>query len=307
MGRDLKDITSIELYAGSKEERLPGFCSDFPYIASRVDLDQYRGYYCPWHWHRPIELFYVESGALEYCTPGGKLIFKAGSGGMVNSNILHMTRAKGKGGKNIQLLHIFDSSFIGGEQGSRIHQKFIMPVVTASQLEMIPLYPGNPEQEGIIKLIRDSFSLREQEMGYEIKLREALAEIWLQLFAISRSLLKEKKPYDKTNDKLKSMMVYVHEHYAEKISVAELAAAAFCSERECFRAFRNCLHMTPVEYIQSYRLQMACQMLEKSRESMTSVSHACGLGSSSYFGKVFHDRVGCTPLEYRQKWQKSDR
>lgn len=306
MSTDLKDITSIELYAGSKEERLPDFCPDFPYIASRADLDQYRGYFCPWHWHRPVELFYMESGALEYCTPGGKLIFPAGSGGLVNSNVLHMTRAKGKDTKNIQLLHIFDTSFIGGEQGSRINQKFIMPIVAASQLEILPLYPENPEQEEILKLIRDSFSLEEKELGYEIKLREALAEIWLRLFAISRSLLKEKKPYDKTNDKLKSMMAYVHEHYAEKISVAELAAAAFCSERECFRAFRNCLHMTPVEYIQSYRLQMACQMLEKGQESVTNVSLACGLGSSSYFGKVFHERVGCTPLEYRQKWQDRD-
>lgn len=40
------------------------------------------------------------------------------------------------------------------------------------------------------------------------------------------------------------------------------------------------------EYMTSYRLQMACQMLARGQESITVISHACGLGSSSYFGKV---------------------
>jgi len=102
------------------------------------------------------------------------------------------------------------------------------------------------------------------------------------------------------------MMVYVHEHYADKISIAEIAAAAYSSERECFRVFHDCLHMTPVEYIKTYRLQTACHMLANSREAITYISHACGLGSSSYFGKVFREYTGCTPLEYRRKWQEND-
>ena len=37
----MKDITNIEFRSGSKEERLPGFAPDFPYIASRAELDKY--------------------------------------------------------------------------------------------------------------------------------------------------------------------------------------------------------------------------------------------------------------------------
>lgn len=102
------------------------------------------------------------------------------------------------------------------------------------------------------------------------------------------------------------MMIYIHEHYAEKFSIVEIAAAAFCSERECFRVFRDCLHMTPIEYIKIYRLQIACNMLSKGRESITFISHACGLGSSSNFEKLFREHVGCTPIEYRKRWQDND-
>ena len=39
----MKNIHNIEFYNGSKEELLPGFANDFPYIASRAELDNYAG------------------------------------------------------------------------------------------------------------------------------------------------------------------------------------------------------------------------------------------------------------------------
>ena len=49
------------------------FSADFPYIATRAELDKYTEPFVPWHWHSSVELFYMESGALEYTTPNGKL------------------------------------------------------------------------------------------------------------------------------------------------------------------------------------------------------------------------------------------
>ena len=172
---------------------------------------------------------------------------------------------------------------------------------------MIPLFPGNAEEERILKLLAASFRLSSDEFGYEIKLRETLTEIWLMLFELSRPMREKKGKYNKSNDKIKLMMIYIHEHYKEKISVPALAAAAYLSERECYRVFHDCLHMTPIEYITTYRLQAACQMLVKGQESVTVISHECGLGNSSYFGKVFREYAHCSPIEYRKKWQNSDR
>lgn len=302
----MKIIHNIEFKMGSKEEKLPGFDSDFPYIASYVDLDKYMGRFVPWHWHKAMELFYMESGEMEYYTPKGHFVFPAGSGGMVNSNVLHMTKPMPSNENSIQLLHIFDPSIIAGEQGSRIEQKYVMPITAVPQLEMIALHPDCPGHAKILEKIREAFLLDRQELGFEVRLREALSEIWLGLYELSRPILEQKKKNDKINDTIKMMMIYIHEHYPEKISISELAASAFLSERECFRIFQDCLHMTPMEYLRSYRLQMACQMLAKGQETVSSIGHACGLGSSSFFGKVFRESIGCTPLQYRRNWQNSD-
>ena len=302
----MRNINSIEFYVGSKEELLPDFENDFPYIATRAELDKYIERYVPWHWHKTVELFYMESGSLEYDTPRGKIFFPAGSGGMVNSNVLHMTRAMSQTEKNIQLLHIFDVSLLAGEQGSRIEQKYITPFITAPQIELVPLFPGNTAEEKILKLILEAFHISNKEFGYEMKLREALSEIWLRIFELFGPMKEEKREHSKSNDKIKMMMIYIHEHYQEKISIPELAAAAYLSERECFRVFHDCLHTTPVAYIKAYRLQAACEMLARGRESVTAISHACGLGSSSYFGKVFREYTHFSPTEYRRKWQDCD-
>lgn len=137
----MKNIYSIEFHTGSKEELLPDFANDYPYIASRVELDKHIGRYTPWHWHKAVELFYMESGSLEYDTPGGKLLFPAGSGGMINSNVLHMTKATARTQETVQLIHIFDTSLLSGEQGSRIEQKYITPLTASPQIELIPLFP----------------------------------------------------------------------------------------------------------------------------------------------------------------------
>lgn len=286
----MRIVHSLEFQAGTKEEKLPYDMPDFPYLASRAELDFYREPFVPWHWHNAIELFYMESGELKYYTPHKSIVFPAGSAGMVNANVLHKTQVQTHTEDNIQLLHIFDPQLLAGNRGGLIEQKYISPITTASQVELIALSPDEPAQAAVINLIRAAFSLSENEFGYELKIRTALSRIWLELFPICAPLLQEKsQSKDIVTDKLKGMMIYIHEHYAEKISIRELSSAVFLSERECYRAFQNHLHMTPVDYIRSYRLQIACQMLAESKVPITQVGIACGMGNSSYFGKVFRE------------------
>lgn len=177
----------------------------------------------------------------------------------------------------------------------------------APQIELLAVYPENPAQEELLKLIRESFELSKSDYAYEIRLRAVLSEIWCRFLDLSEPMRKEKEAYNTSNDNIKPMMIWIHEHYMEKITIAQIAASTFISERECFRLFKDCVHMTPMEYLNSYRLQKACHLLAESTVAITDISHMCGLGNSSYFGKMFREQNGCTPLEYRRKWQNCDK
>lgn len=301
-GIAMKYVTHIEFQSSSKEERLPDFEADFPCITTCGPLDPVTRPTVPWHWHKALELFYISSGAIDYYTPRKTVTLHAGCGGLVNSSVLHMTTFRACGSDNFQMRHLFDPAFLSGTPGSRIDVKYVHPL-TASGIELIPLFPDQPEHAPLLDEIRDSFTLSPAAPGYELLLRERLSHIWLKLFALAAHQLSQDAHSDPTSDRVKLMMAYIHEHYAEPLSIRQLAQAAICSERECYRAFHTCLHMTPTAYLQSYRLQMARQQLVSSRDSLTAIAHSCGFGSSSYLGKVFRSAFGCTPMAYRNSWQ----
>lgn len=296
--------SDIDLYPGSQEERLPGFSAQFPHISSYVLLPDDPAGGCIWHWHRSMELFYVEKGTLLYHTPGGQRLFRAGSGGMVNSNVLHRTQSLEA--NTIMRLHLFEPELISGIPGGRVEQRYIAPLVHRPGLELMALSPADPEQAKALELLRQSLSMDETAFGYEMQLQALLSRIWLafaQQLPTETPLSAEPDP---ASEKVKQMLLYMTAHAAEKLTVADIAAAAFCSERECYRCFRACLHTTPSDYLQNLRLQMASRMLIETRLPVTEVAQRCGLGSSSYFGAQFRQNFGCPPTEYRKKWQDFD-
>ena len=296
----MKNVRSLKYKGESREELLPGLEPDFPYIASYVELDKYPGRQVPWHWHKEVELFYMKKGVLEYRTPNGRKVFPAGSGGLLNSNVLHATQPHQGVGDTVQMVHIFDASLIGGIPGSLLERKYVAPIIEAPQMELIGLYPQNPEEASILELLRESFYLPPGDFGYEIRLRSVLSDLWCRLLRVSEPFWSRKDRTDKSDEKIKRMMKYIQDHCAEKLSIPEIAATAYVSERECFRIFRRKLNMPPVEYLKSCWVRKACAMLADGNQSLTDIAQSCGLGSSSYFSKVFREYMDCTPKAYRK-------
>ena len=292
-------ITGIQFMSGSNEERLPDFNADFPCITTCAVLDQRARPAVPWHWHKALELVFIQSGSLIYNTPGGCIRLDAGCGALINSNMLHATALPDGVSSCTQLLHLFDPVFLAGTPGSRIDRKYICPITTSPSTAIIPLFPDQHAHASILHALRESFTLDSGMPGYELVLRERLSSIWLQLYALVCRELRA-PAQDPLSARVKLMMTHIHEHYAEPLCIRDLARAAICSERECYRAFHACLHMTPAAYLQSYRLQMACRMLADDRESLTVIAHSCGFGSSSYLGKIFRAEFGMTPMQYRK-------
>lgn len=291
----MQHINGIQFRYGTNEELLPGFSEDFPYISSFVELDA--KYSIPWHWHKTVELFYIDSGVLEYFTPRGHYVFTQGECGFVNANVLHRTEVPSSSKGVRQMIHIFDPSFISGGCNNRIASKYVMPLILSS-IDVLKFEKGRDEK--IVDGIKAAFSLDENMPGYELRLRFLLSDVWM-MFLSSCQISTDVSSFSDSDARIRKLLGYVFEHYGERISIEHLAASANISQRECYRIFRERLHISPVEYINSYRIQIACQMLISTEKTITEIGQACGLGSNSYFGKVFKAKMGCTPEQFRVK------
>lgn len=304
----LRSFDHIEMRPGGREEVLEDVAEDFPYLAVLSQHDRYCERTVPWHWHQELEFFYVLEGTVDYATPHERMVLPAGTAGFVNANVLHMTRAT-DGAPNVNLLiHMFRPNLVA-ERGSRIWRTLVEPLVRATSIELVAVTPDDAGTAALRDATLAAFDLAvHEEPGWELRLRDALGEIWAGFLEVVRPRLAE-GPAELPNardERLKAMVDYVGRHYPERVEVADIAAAAFTSERECHRTFRECLGQTPSQYLREYRVQQACRMLAHTTRPVAAVARMCGLGSASHFGQVFRDAMGCTPSEYRAAWQKRD-
>jgi len=99
---------------------------------------------------------------------------------------------------------------------------------------------------------------------------------------------------------VRKAMAYIHEHYAEPISLDDIAAYVGFSEQHLSRCFRKEIGITPVDYLRRYRIRQARALLETGDRSITEVALEVGFSGSSYFARVFRAEVGVSPSAYRK-------
>ena len=104
-----------------------------------------------------------------------------------------------------------------------------------------------------------------------------------------------------THPRILRSLLLVEERYREEISVADLAAAANMSVSRFFPLFRKTVGMTPVEYLNHYRVGRAVILLMSSAaHSVEEVAELTGFQSAAYFRRVFKAHTGRSPRDYRQ-------
>jgi AraC family L-rhamnose operon regulatory protein RhaS len=65
---------------------------------------------------------------------------------------------------------------------------------------------------------------------------------------------------------------------------------------------RQLTNMTPLQFLNLYRLQHAAQILVSDQEqTVTEIADRCGFRTSQYFATVFRKHFGMSPLQYRKR------
>lgn len=94
---------------------------------------------------------------------------------------------------------------------------------------------------------------------------------------------------------------YVQENIHRNLTIKDLADKACMSEPNFFRCFKQQYGITPVEYINQQRIQLAMKLLYNTSYSVSDICFACGYNNLNYFQKVFKKAAGDTPANYRKK------
>ena len=102
---------------------------------------------------------------------------------------------------------------------------------------------------------------------------------------------------------LRKLLIYIENHYSDKIDVPTAADIIGLSHSEFSKFFKKQMGQNFVPYTNQVRIANACRKLIATEYSCERVGFECGFSSQSYFKRVFQQIHGITPKQYRTKYR----
>ena len=96
---------------------------------------------------------------------------------------------------------------------------------------------------------------------------------------------------------------WLQKNMARPVAMSELADAMAVSDRTLLRRFGAAIGQTPLEYLQSVRLQAARGLLEAGDMRVQEIAVQVGYSDASSFSRLFRQEIGASPGAYRRRFR----
>ncbi len=100
--------------------------------------------------------------------------------------------------------------------------------------------------------------------------------------------------------RIRPVLEYIDTAYSRRIPLSELAGRMLLSSDHFGMLFHEALGMTPIEYINTVRVNRAMCMLVEGNAPVAQIAGACGFSDARYFYKVFRDKCALSPTALRK-------
>lgn len=283
------------------QEQIPHDDAVFPVTFYSDELASLPNYAGPLHWHPYFEIATAMNGVLDYQVGQNHIILKAGDSIFVNSNMFHGIRQV-SGEIPDPMPNIVFSGTIVAPESSAIYQKYIHPVVKCDALPFIVFRNDSSQYNKVNQYIHDIYSAMRGKSGcYELTVQRNISCIFEYIFHNFDAFPKFEASRIQLNAQIRvqKMLSYIYEHYAEEVTLEDLASAANISRSEAGRCFRAYMGCSPVDALIQYRLQTAHRLLNETTFTLREISYNCGFHSVNYFSRQFRKMYGFAPGQCR--------
>jgi AraC-like DNA-binding protein/mannose-6-phosphate isomerase-like protein (cupin superfamily) len=101
------------------------------------------------------------------------------------------------------------------------------------------------------------------------------------------------------------LLIYIYEHYCENITLERLSKEFHMSSGHISHEFSKVFGISPINYAINLKLDHAKWLLLQSEKSMMEIAEAVSYQNLQHFTNIFQKRVGCTPLEFKNAYEKN--
>jgi signal transduction histidine kinase/DNA-binding LacI/PurR family transcriptional regulator/AraC-like DNA-binding protein len=136
--------------------------------------------------------------------------------------------------------------------------------------------------------------------GVTTVLSKGLFNIEETLTHISDALTRKRKLSSEAQRLVRQAMIYLHDHFSESITRGDIAQHVGLAEDYLTHCFREEMGMTPIAYLNRYRVNQAKRRLKETERTITEIALDIGFSDSGYFSRVFRRETGMSPDAFRR-------
>lgn len=252
------------------------------------------------HFHPEYEIFFILDGQRTFFFDNRIFVAQKGDLVIIDSNLIHTTRSAEAGdiGHNRIILYLtpakvraFDQLYPSLRLATFLHNNY-------------GIYHLSEQQQNDFLDFYQTFKKEYLEHRPHYRTAIDLAALSL-LLHFSRDLRREDaQPITEDTPAARhvyEIAEYLSEHYAEDISLDDLAARFFLSKYYLCRTFREVTQYSVREYINLNRIRASKHLLEESDLTMAQIAQQVGFHSLTHFEKIFKTYMTLSPLQYRRQ------
>ena len=266
---------------------------DFPIQLYVVEKD-HTEYIMPLHWHKELEIIRVVSGKLELYVNNVLHTLTEGDIAFVNCKNLH----RGQPHRCKYECIVCDLAMMV-KRSSEVYSSYINPIIMGD-LSIDSLVKADSSK--LYDCINNLFDILEKvPKYYELSTMSELFSIFEQLY--KHDMIKQSNPSKKTfsqSNMIADLVSWIDENHSEHITLELLAKKSGLTPNYLCRIFKEYTSKTPIEYVNSVRIDNICHDIKWGQKSITEAALDNGYNDISYFCKVFKKHKGVPAKKYME-------
>lgn len=260
----------------------------------------------PLHWHAELEIVVIKKGTGLISVDFEKRTVSSGDIVFIRPGQLHSIEQNGARKMEYENIILKPELLISGEADLCARQ-FITPLMKG-ELRCVtfltPAVPGYPEISDCISRIDHLCEKRPD--GYQLAVKGFLFQLVFLLLSHRQKKSTSPALQTKSLEKIKTILKYVEEHYADHITIDDMAAITFYSKSHFMKFFKAHMGTGFIEYLNDYRLTIAERLLRTSDATVLEIAEKSGFDNLSYFNRMFKRKYGQSPGKQRKLVSSSD-
>lgn len=251
------------------------------------------------HWHKEMEFIFIKKGTGRITVDLTTHHVEAGDIIILRPGQLHSISGYDRETMEYENI-IFNPEILNSKYPDTVFHDYIQPVLTGAVAIRPVVTSDTPYYEHLADCLNQSDRICScMKPGYQLAIKACLFNFF---YALNLYFITDSAPNsgEKHIEKLKDVFKYIENNYQDPISIEEVSEICNFSQSHFMRFFKNNMGVSFIDYLNDYRLSMACRMLISSDSSILVIASECGYDNLSYFNRLFKKKYGVTPSGFKK-------